>query len=121
MDNEPKPIGDLGGGEIILGAKIMPIYAGALNAHGEEPMSTPGYQRGMIKWDTFPNNDVVGQFRIMVPNGTWTWIIYTFHPTSPSFYAVERLVHPMTLSGYIDVDCVNGNAITPWNHLAGLP
>lgn len=121
MDNEPKPIGDLGGGEIILGAKIMPIYAGALDAHGNEPMSDPAYQRGIIKWDAMPNGEVWGRFRVMVPMGTWTWLIYTFHPTKPSFYAVERIVHPLTLNGHIDVDCANGNAIEPWNQLAGLP
>lgn len=111
MDNQP--VGNLGGGEIILTAKILPIYVGAVNSLGQEPMSDSAYQRGTLVWDVMPNDEILGRARIMVPAGTWRWLIYAHHPTAPAFVYAEKLANDMVFSGAaaIDLDCINSAAI----------
>ena len=110
------------GQEGILSARILPIYAGAVNHLGEEPISSASYKRGMIRWDVMPNGEQIGRANVDVPAGMWHWVIYCYHPTRPVFYAVEKLPAPVVLSsaGVVTLDCINMENIQPNAHPLGV-
>lgn len=101
---------------------ILPIYAGVVNHLGEEPISDSSYKRGMIRWDVMPNGEQIGRADINVPPGLWHWAIYCYHPCLPTFYAVEKLRTPVTLSasGQISLDCITMENIQPNAHPLGV-
>lgn len=111
-----------GGGDGILAVTILPIYAGAVNHLGEEPISNSAYKRGMIRWDVMPNGEQIGRANIDVPPGIWHWAIYCYHPTKPLFYAVEKLPVPTVLSsvGVLSLDCITMANIQPNAHPLGV-
>ena len=96
-----------GGGDGVLSMVVWPVYAGAVNEAGEEPMGERDYERGQITWALNEQDRIVGRAKISVPRGTkdWTHVIYTHHPTSPGFSTAQKLAHPMHLpdGGTIDL------------------
>lgn len=110
------------GQEGILSFKILPIYAGAVNSLGEEPITNSLYKRGMIRWDLMPNGEQIGRVNIDVPAGEWRWVIYCFHPNQPIFYAVQKLPNTVLLSsfGVLSLDCITMEDITPNAHPLGV-
>jgi hypothetical protein len=113
-------VSELGVG--VLSFKVLPVYAGAVNHLGEEPITSPLYKRGMIRWDVMPNGEQVGHVTIDVPAGLWRWAIYCFHPTKPLFYAVEKLPAAVALasSGVVTLDCITMENIQPNAHPLGV-
>lgn len=109
-------------GEGVLTFTILPVYAGAVNRLGEEPLSNRDYQRGMIRWDVRPDGERVGRSNIYVPQGIWQWVIYCYHPTLPIFYAVEKLRNPVSLlgSGMVSLDYITMENIKPNAHPLGV-
>jgi hypothetical protein len=109
-------------GGIVLSAVILPIYAGAVNHLGQEPISNSVYKRGMIRWDIMPNGEQIGRADINVPPGMWHWAIYCYHPTTPMFWAVEKLSMPVVLSsaGVVSLDCITMENIKPNAHPLGV-
>ena len=111
-----------GGGDGFLSFKILPVYAGAVNHLGEEPISSSLYRRGMIRWDVMPGGEQIGRANIEVPPGTWTWAIYCYHPCLPVFWSVQKLPVPVVLSasGVVSLDCINIADIQPNAHPLGV-
>ena len=108
--------------EGVLTFTVLPIYAGAVNHLGEEPITNVAYKRGMIRWDVMPNGEQIGRATIDVPSGVWFWVIYCYHPTLPQFYAVEKLLGPVVLSGagVVTLDCIMMENIQPNAHPLGV-
>ena len=108
--------------EGVLSFKILPVYVGAVNHLGEEPITNGAYKRGMIKWDIMPNGEQIGRAAIDVPPGNWQWAIYCYHPTLPIFYAVEKLRMPvlLTSAGVVLLDCITMENIQPNAHPLGV-
>lgn len=94
-------------GEGILSFIVWPSYMGAVNELGDEPIFQAGYERGQIMWEVNEQGLIRGRGRIEVPPGKfhWTHIIYTHHPTVPSFTTAQKLFHPFWLpeGGFIDM------------------
>jgi len=104
-----------GGGDGTLSFVVWPAYVGACTETGEEPINHASYERGMIRWDVMPNDELVGRARVQIPAGTWTHVLYCPHPTSPQVYSAQKLAHPLVLSGAgtIDMDCITEKDIQP--------
>ncbi len=86
-------------GDGTLTMVVWPTHVGAVNAKGEEPMSSAEYQRGQIKWSVNEQGKLVGNVRVLVPAGEWTHVIYTHHPTTPGFITAQKLAHPLITAG----------------------
>lgn len=90
------------GGEIEFGLVVWPTYAGLARADGSEIMSDPDYSRGQIHWETI-GDTITGHAAVMVPDGEYTHIIYTHHPTEAKILSAQKLKHPVlakALRGY---------------------
>ena len=98
-----------------LSFTVWPVYVGAANDRGEEPISSFDYGRGMIHWDIMPNGELVGRSKILVPAGDWNYILYCQHPTQPIITAAQKLDHPLVLpvAGEITLDCITEKDINP--------
>jgi hypothetical protein len=97
MSELPQPTG--GGGKGIFRAVVWPVYAGAVNAAGEEPMSHPDYERGVITWALNEQGRLVGNVRIKIPPGNrdWTHILYCHNQFKPNYSTAQKLHHPFRL------------------------
>lgn len=102
-------------GEGTLSFVIWPAYAGAVNEHGNEPISNPDYQRGQIIWGITAQDQILGHTRIHLPAGTWTHIVYTHHPSEPLVITASKLLHPIVLheAGYLDITDITEEDVRP--------
>lgn len=84
----------------VLSFTILPVYAGAVNNAGQEPITDPNYKRGQIGWTTdVATATRAGHANIEVPPGEYRWVIYCYHPTDPRFYAVQKLHDDLIIAG----------------------
>ena len=114
----PVPAGEgtlPGGGEGTLGFVVWPTHAGAVDGQGREPMFGLEYARGQINWNLNEQGKIVGNTRIQVPAGDWTWIIYTHNPHNPGFITAKKLAHPLVLHepGFIDLMDITEDEVKP--------
>jgi hypothetical protein len=104
----------LNSNEGTLSFAVWPVYAGAVNEAGEEPMGDRDYQRGQIRWAMNEQGRLVGSTRIRVPHGDWTHVLYCYNQTQPGFIAAQKLAHPLHLpdGGTIDMlDITDGDVL----------
>ena len=86
---------------------VWPVYAGAVDAGGIEPMFDRDYERGQIFWGLNEQGRMVGRAKIIIPRGSrdWTHIIYCHNAFKPGYTWAQKLFHPMRLpdGGTIDL------------------
>ena len=118
FDSEQTPA-KTSGGDGVLTMVVWPTHAGAVNERGEEPMSDPDYQRGQITWELNEQGRIVGRVKINIPRGMldWTHVIYTHHPTTPTFIVAQKLAQPMRLpdGGTIDLLDITDDDVKPFD------
>lgn len=103
----------------ILSFTVLPVYAGAVNNIGQEPITSPDYERGQIGWHTdVATAQRFGHATIEVPPGEYRWIIYGYHPTDPRFYAVVKLHDDLIFDapGDITLDQITEAEVQPNAH-----
>jgi len=61
---------------------------------------------------------IIGHARVYVPQGEWSYIIYTHHPTKPMFSYAQKLEHPLRIGdgttnqgGWIDVQNITEDVL----------
>jgi len=101
----------VGGGVGVLSVVVWPTHAGAINQHGEEPLSNLDYRRGQISWAVGDDGKIRGHTTIHVPAGEWDWIVYCHHPTDPIIITATKFAHPLILPrpGAIDLRDLDEN------------
>jgi hypothetical protein len=99
----------------VLSAVIWPTHAGMIRVDGTEPLGSPDYARGQIRWDVMPNGEIVGRVRVYVCAGQWAWIAYCAHPCRPQIITAQKLAHTLELQapGMIDLDCITEKDVRP--------
>lgn len=84
-----------------LNVAVWPPYVGVSDRFpgnpGEiaqgEPHEDINYARGMVKWRTEPDGQVVGSVQVYVPKGIWTHIV---------FFSGPHHIHPLMGSNPFD-------------------
>lgn len=93
----------------VFTVSVWPTYVGVMGDDGVEPISSPDYERGSIKWTPdVEDGKFVGYGRIVVPAGTWSHVLYCYHVSDPRLVCPPQpLAHPFILAGSGTIDIFN--------------
>jgi hypothetical protein len=99
-----------------LGFAVWPPYIGLSTSDGE-PYDDPNYARGLIKWRTLDDGQIVGNAHILAPKGIYTELVFYWGPwkDNPPADNPHVLPHPVVFDrpGTIEIDPITNEDYLP--------